>query len=87
MRLYYVRRGEVLIVMLGGGDKSSQSADITNAVKLATPSGSSEYLESTGLTIHILPQAGRDLQLPVPNVFSHSHALRGNAVSTRRVEK
>jgi putative component of toxin-antitoxin plasmid stabilization module len=25
----------VLIVMLGGGDKSSQSADITKAVKLA----------------------------------------------------
>ena len=34
-RMYYVQRGEVLIVMLGGGDKSSQAADITNAVKLA----------------------------------------------------
>ena len=34
-RMYYIRRGEVLIVMLGGGDKSTQSADITNAVKLA----------------------------------------------------
>ena len=34
-RMYYVRRGSVLIVMLGGGDKSSQSADIAKAVKLA----------------------------------------------------
>lgn len=34
-RMYYVQRGEVLIVMLGGGDKSSQAADIANAVKLA----------------------------------------------------
>lgn len=34
-RMYYVQRGSVLIVMLGGGDKSSQSADITKAVKLA----------------------------------------------------
>jgi putative addiction module killer protein len=33
--MYYVQRGAVLIVMLGGGDKSSQSADIANAVKLA----------------------------------------------------
>lgn len=34
-RMYYVKRGSVLIVMLGGGDKSSQSADIAKAVKLA----------------------------------------------------
>lgn len=34
-RMYYVRRGTVLIVMLGGGDKSTQSADIAKAVKLA----------------------------------------------------
>lgn len=34
-RMYYVRRGEVLIVMLGGGDKSTQSADISKAIKLA----------------------------------------------------
>lgn len=33
--MYYVQRGEVLIVMLGGGDKSSQAAVIANAVKLA----------------------------------------------------
>ena len=34
-RMYYVRRGEVLIVMLGGGDKSTQSADISKAIRLA----------------------------------------------------
>jgi len=34
-RMYYIQRGETLIVMLGGGDKSSQSADIAKAVKLA----------------------------------------------------
>ena len=27
-RMYYVQRGDVLIVMLGGGNKSSQQADI-----------------------------------------------------------
>ncbi|MCQ8129415.1 hypothetical protein [Methylomonas rivi] len=35
-RMYYVQRGEVLIVMLGGGDKSSQAADIAKAQHLAT---------------------------------------------------
>lgn len=34
-RMYYVQRGDVLIVMLGGGDKSTQSADIAAAQKLA----------------------------------------------------
>ena len=34
-RMYYVQRGAVLIVMLGGGDKSTQAADITKALKLA----------------------------------------------------
>ena len=34
-RMYYVLRGAVLIVMLGGGDKSTQAADITKAVKRA----------------------------------------------------
>jgi putative addiction module killer protein len=34
-RMYYVKRGRVLIVMLGGGDKSTQAADIKHAVKLA----------------------------------------------------
>jgi putative addiction module killer protein len=34
-RMYYVLRGSVLIVMLGGGDKSTQAADIAKAAKLA----------------------------------------------------
>ncbi len=34
-RMYYIQRGTVLIVMLGGGDKSSQSKDIAEAIALA----------------------------------------------------
>lgn len=34
-RMYYVQRGSFLIVMLGGGDKSTQADDITKAIKLA----------------------------------------------------
>ena len=34
-RMYYVKRGETLIVMLGGGDKSTQSADIAKAIQIA----------------------------------------------------
>ena len=34
-RMYYVQRGEVLIVMLGGGDKSTQQADIRRVAALA----------------------------------------------------
>jgi putative addiction module killer protein len=34
-RMHYIQRGPVLIVMLGGGDKSTQAADIAKAVKLA----------------------------------------------------
>ncbi len=30
-RMYYTKRGETLIVMLGGGDKSTQQADIIKA--------------------------------------------------------
>lgn len=33
-RMYFVQRNDVLIVMLGGGDKSSQSSDITKAIQL-----------------------------------------------------
>lgn len=35
-RMYYVQRGSVVIVMLGGGDKSTQQADIAAAQALAT---------------------------------------------------
>ena len=31
-RMYYVQRGDVLIVMVGGGDKSTQQADIAVAI-------------------------------------------------------
>ena len=34
-RMYYVQRGGVFIVMLGGGDKASQQADIEAAIALA----------------------------------------------------
>jgi putative addiction module killer protein len=34
-RMYYVLRGTALIVMLGGGDKSTQRADIAAAIELA----------------------------------------------------
>jgi len=34
-RMYYAQRGAVLIVMLGGGDKSTQASDIAKAIKLA----------------------------------------------------
>ena len=33
-RMYYTQRGDTLIVMLGGGDKSTQSADIARAIAL-----------------------------------------------------
>jgi putative addiction module killer protein len=35
-RMYYVQRGTQLIIMLGGGDKRSQTADIAAARALAT---------------------------------------------------
>jgi len=35
-RLYYVRKGRHLIVMLGGGDKSTQARDIRIAHQRAT---------------------------------------------------
>lgn len=34
-RMYHVQRGAALIVMLGGGDKSTQAADIARAIALA----------------------------------------------------
>ena len=33
-RVYFIRRGETLIVLLGGGDKSSQGRDIAAAQRL-----------------------------------------------------
>ena len=34
-RVYYVQRGRVTIVLLAGGDKSTQRADIAHAIALA----------------------------------------------------
>jgi putative addiction module killer protein len=34
-RMYYARHGEVVVLMLGGGVKSTQAADIARAVKMA----------------------------------------------------
>lgn len=34
-RMYYIQRDETLIIMLGGGDKSTQSNDIAKAIKLS----------------------------------------------------
>ena len=45
-RMYYVQRGALLIVLLGGGDKSSQSADIEKAVKMAATIGASHEKEN-----------------------------------------
>jgi putative addiction module killer protein len=41
-RLYFVRRGRVIVIMLNAGDKSSQKSDIRRALKLAAELG--EYL-------------------------------------------
>jgi putative addiction module killer protein len=38
-RLYFVRRGRVILVLLNGGDKSTQKRDIRRAIKLAEALG------------------------------------------------
>jgi putative addiction module killer protein len=38
-RLYFVRRGRVILVLLNGGDKSTQKRDIRRAIKLAAEIG------------------------------------------------
>jgi putative addiction module killer protein len=34
-RVYFVRRGEALVILLAGGDKRTQDRDIATAIKLA----------------------------------------------------
>lgn len=34
-RVYFVQRGSTLVILLGGGDKSSQKDDIAAAIRLA----------------------------------------------------
>lgn len=34
-RVYFVNRGEILVILLAGGDKNSQSKDIATAINLA----------------------------------------------------
>jgi putative addiction module killer protein len=34
-RLYYIQRGDVFVVMLGGGTKSTQARDIAKAIELS----------------------------------------------------
>ncbi len=34
-RMYYIQQGQTIIVMLGGGDKSTQQRDIENAIALS----------------------------------------------------
>ena len=38
-RLYFIRRGRIIIVMLNAGNKSSQKRDIRRALKLAAELG------------------------------------------------
>lgn len=38
-RLYFTRRGSILIVMLCGGDKSTQKRDIRRALRISTELG------------------------------------------------
>jgi putative addiction module killer protein len=35
-RMYYIQRGNVLIVMLGGGNKSTQDTDIAKSIELTS---------------------------------------------------
>ncbi len=35
-RIYFVRKGETVIILLCGGDKSSQDADIARAIEIAS---------------------------------------------------
>ncbi len=38
-RLYFVRRGRVIVIMLNAGDKSTQKRELRHALKLASELG------------------------------------------------
>jgi putative addiction module killer protein len=38
-RLYFVRRGRIIVVMLNAGDKSTQKRDIRHALRMASELG------------------------------------------------
>lgn len=42
-RMYYIHRGSSIVLMLGGGNKSTQSSDIQKAVQLASNLGESGH--------------------------------------------
>ncbi len=42
-RMYYVQQGSIIILMLGGGDKSTQSKDIQRAIQLANDLGENSH--------------------------------------------
>ena len=48
-RVYFVRRDEVVIVLLCGGDKDSQQADIARAKRLAAEEGKTYEFEDDGI--------------------------------------
>jgi putative addiction module killer protein len=41
-RVYFIRRPEHIVILLGGGDKRTQKKDITKAIELAGRYGSDE---------------------------------------------
>lgn len=44
-RMYYVRRGNLILMMLGGGTKATQARDVENAVALAQLIGDQQDAE------------------------------------------
>ncbi|BBL34218.1 hypothetical protein Nstercoris_00449 [Nitrosomonas stercoris] len=42
-RMYYIQQGSIIILMLVGGDKSTQSKDIQKAIQLANDLGENGY--------------------------------------------
>lgn len=42
-RMYYIQQGSTIILMLVGGDKSTQSKDIQKAIQLANDLGENGY--------------------------------------------